>query len=138
MKCASFARICYFRWILYLCVRHYLILTINFRTSPLPLKPLTSLQPSNDNHSLRSFLRGSEGILGQTASSKSVSHKGKVFKVPEGHHPRAQPSARLSKEICLSEGSQGPFRGSLRGFCGVSAGLCGGLRNFPRVVTPSL
>ena len=41
----------------------------------------------------------------------------------------AQPSAaRLSEEICLSHGSQGPLRGSLRGFCGVSAGLCRGLR----------
>ena len=45
----------------------------------------------------------------------------------------AQPSARLSEEICLSEGSQGPLRGPLRGFCGVSAGLCGGPRKFPSV-----
>ena len=40
----------------------------------------------------------------------------------------AQPSARLSEEICLSEGSAG----SLRGLCGDlsegSAGLCGVLR----------
>ena len=56
----------------------------------------------------------------------------------------AQPSARLSEEICLSEGSAG----SLRGFCGGlsegsagvsprvlrgSAGFCGGPRDFPRV-----
>ena len=50
----------------------------------------------------------------------------------------AQPSARLSEENCLSERSQGPLTGSLRGFCGVSAGLCRGLRDFPRVVTLSL
>ena len=44
----------------------------------------------------------------------------------------AQPSARLSEESCLSEGSAGvsqsALRGSLRGF----AGLCGVLRDFPR------
>ena len=49
----------------------------------------------------------------------------------------AQPSARLSEEICLSEGSAGvsqrALRGSLRGFCGVSAGFCRGPRDFPRV-----
>ena len=51
-----------------------------------------------------------------------------------------QPSARLSEEICLSdlEGSQGPLRGSLRGFCGVSAGVCGDPRDFPRAVAVSL
>ena len=49
-----------------------------------------------------------------------------------------QPSARLSKKICLSEGSGG---GSLRGLrgvsprvlralCGVSAGFCGGYVGF--------
>ena len=39
----------------------------------------------------------------------------------------AQPSARLSEEICLLEGSQGPLRGSLRGLCGVgSAGFSNG------------
>ena len=41
-----------------------------------------------------------------------------------------QPSARLSEEICLSEGSAGvsqrALRGSLRGLCGVP-------RNFPRI-----
>ena len=42
-----------------------------------------------------------------------------VFKVPEGH-----PSVRLSEEICISEGSQGPLRKSLRAFC--SARLWGG------------
>ena len=62
-------------------------------------------------------------------------------KVPEGHYPRAQRSARLSEEICLSEGSAGVS--SLRGLCGVSprvlqgrsegsAGLCRGPRDFPR------
>ena len=44
----------------------------------------------------------------------------------------AQPSARLSEEICLSEGSAGvaqrALRGSLRGF----AGLCGVPRDFLR------
>ena len=48
----------------------------------------------------------------------------------------AQPSARLCEEICLSEGSAGGLSkgsaGSLRGFCGVSAGFCGGPRDFPR------
>ena len=61
-----------------------------------------------------------------------------IFKGLQGHHPTAQPSARLSGEICLSEGSQGPLRGSLRGFCGVSPGLCGGPRDFPSLVTLSL
>ena len=40
----------------------------------------------------------------------------------------AQPSARLSEEICLSKGSQGPLRGSLRGSAGHprgSPGVCG-------------
>ena len=41
-------------------------------------------------------------------------------KVPEGHHPRAQPSARLSEEICLSEGFAGVSQRALRGLCGVS------------------
>ena len=50
----------------------------------------------------------------------------------------AQPSARLSEESCLSEHSQGPLRGSFRGFCGVSARLCEGPRDFPRVVALSL
>ena len=42
----------------------------------------------------------------------------------------AQPSARLCEEIRLSEGSQGPLRGSLRGFC---RGLRGALRGFAGV-----
>ena len=52
----------------------------------------------------------------------------------------AKPSARLSKEICLSEGSAGSLRGlcgglsegsagSLRGFCGALRGSAG----FPEV-----
>ena len=48
-----------------------------------------------------------------------------------------QPSARLSEEICLSEGSAGVSEGSagsLRGFCGVSAaGFCGDPRDFSEV-----
>ena len=54
----------------------------------------------------------------------------------------AQPSARLSEEICLSEGSAGvsqrALRGSLRGFCRAlrgSAGVHGIFRGFPGVVT---
>ena len=47
----------------------------------------------------------------------------------------AQPSARLSEEICLSEGSAGvsqrALRGSLRGFCGPPRG-CAGLRRVVR------
>ena len=48
----------------------------------------------------------------------------------------AQPSARLSEEICLSEGSAGvsqrALRGSLRGFCGALRGSAGGPWDFPR------
>ena len=53
----------------------------------------------------------------------------------------AKPSARLSEEICLSEGSAGVSqraRGSLRGFCGAlrgSAGVRGIFRGFSGVVT---
>ena len=36
-------------------------------------------------------------------------------KVPEGHHPRGKPFARLSEEICLSEGSAGVSQRALRG-----------------------
>ena len=43
-------------------------------------------------------------------------------KVPEGHHPRAQPSVRLSEEICLSEGSAGVCQRALRGLSEGSAG----------------
>ena len=51
----------------------------------------------------------------------------------------AQPSVRLSEEICLSKGFLEAFAGgSLRGFCGVPAGLCGGPQHFPRIVTLSL
>ena len=48
----------------------------------------------------------------------------------------AQPSARLSEEICLSEGSAGGSARALRGLSegsAGSAGLCGGPRDFPRV-----
>ena len=54
----------------------------------------------------------------------------------------AQPSARLSEETCLSEGSAGVSQkalwGSLRGFCGAlwgSAGVRGIFRGFSGVVT---
>ena len=40
----------------------------------------------------------------------------------------AQPSARLSEEICLSEGSAGVSPRVLQGLSGGSAGLCGVLR----------
>ena len=44
----------------------------------------------------------------------------------------AQPSARLSEEICLSEGSAGVSQRALRGLSGGSAGslrgFCGALR----------
>ena len=57
--------------------------------------------------------------------------------VPEGHHPRGTTLREALRGnlplrgLCggLSEG----FAGSLRGFCGVSAGLCGGPRDFPSV-----
>ena len=59
------------------------------------------------------------------------------FKVPEGHHPRGTTLREALRGnfplrgLCggLSEGSAG----SLRGFCRVSAGFCGGPRDFPRV-----
>ena len=55
--------------------------------------------------------------------------------VPEGHHPRGTTLREALRGnlplrgLCggLSEGSAG----SLRGFCGVSAGFCGGPRDFP-------
>ena len=58
------------------------------------------------------------------------------FKVPEGHHPRGTTLREALRGNLplrglrggLSEGSAG----SLRGFCGVSAGFCGGPRDFPR------
>ena len=64
-----------------------------------------------------------------------------LSKVPEGHHPRGTTLAEALRGnlplggLCrgLSEGSAG----SLRGFCGVSAGLCGGPRDFPRVFKDS-
>ena len=45
----------------------------------------------------------------------------------------AQPSASLSEEICLSEGSAGVSPRVPRGLSEGSAGLCGGPRDFPRV-----
>ena len=58
-------------------------------------------------------------------------------KVPEGHHPRGTTLREALRGNLplrglrggLSEGSAG----SLRGFCGVSVGFCGGPRDFPRV-----
>ena len=58
-------------------------------------------------------------------------------KVPEGHHPRGTTLREALRGnlplrgLCrgLSKGSAG----SLRGFCGVSAGLCRVPRDFPRV-----
>ena len=51
----------------------------------------------------------------------------------------AQPSARLSEEICLSEGSAGvcqrALRGSLRGSCGALRGVRGIFRGLSGVVT---
>ena len=60
----------------------------------------------------------------------------KNSKVPEGHHPRGTTLREALRGnlplrgLCgaLSEGSAG----SLRSFCGASAGLCGGPRDFPR------
>ena len=68
---------------------------------------------------------------------KSEENSKIVSKVPEGHHPRGTTLREALRGnlplrgLCrgLSEGSAG----SLRGFCGVSAGLCGGPRDFPRV-----
>ena len=44
----------------------------------------------------------------------------------------AQPSARRSEEICLSEGSAGSLRGLCGGLSEGSAGLCGVLRGSAR------
>ena len=60
-----------------------------------------------------------------------------ISKVPEGHHPRGTTLREALRGnsplrgLCggLSEGSAG----SLRGLCGVSAELCGGPSDFPRV-----
>ena len=59
------------------------------------------------------------------------------FKVPEGHHPRGTTLREALRGnlplrgLCGGGLSEGPA-GSLRGFCGVSAGFCGGPRDFPR------
>ena len=66
----------------------------------------------------------------------SVQRTQSTFKVPEGHHPRGTTLREALRGnlplrgLCgaLSEGSVG----CLRGFCGVSAGCCGGPRDFPR------
>ena len=55
-----------------------------------------------------------------------------LFEVPEGRHPRGTTLREALRGICLSEGSWGPLRGSLRGFCG---SLFRGPRDFPSVVT---
>ena len=59
------------------------------------------------------------------------------LKVPEGHHPRGTTLREaLRKNVPLRGLCGGPSEGSagsLRWFCGVSAGLCGGPRDFPRV-----
>ena len=67
----------------------------------------------------------------------SISQRMESSKFQEGHHPRGTALREALRGnlplrgLCggLSEGSAG----SLRGFCGVSAGLCGGPRDFPRV-----
>ena len=64
-------------------------------------------------------------------TSQNLSPPIPVCRVLEGHYPRGTPFARLSEEICLSEGSAGVSQraprglseGSAGGFCGVSAGL---------------
>ena len=48
-----------------------------------------------------------------------------ILKVPEGHHG-AQPSARLSEEISLSEGLSGGLSEALRGLSGGSPGVLRG------------
>ena len=68
---------------------------------------------------------------------KMDSEKMDSSKVPEGHHPRGTTLREALrgnlplKGLCggLWEGSAG----SLRGFCGVSVGFCGGTRDLPRV-----
>ena len=45
----------------------------------------------------------------------------------------AQPSARLSEEICLSEGSAGVSQRALRGLCEASAGSLRGSAGFSEV-----
>ena len=55
-------------------------------------------------------------------------YKKKLFKVPEGHHPRGTTLREALRGNLPLRGFSGPLRGSLPGFCGVSAGLCGGLQ----------
>ena len=78
------------------------------------------------------------GFWGEISStvSKVLSGRKILFKVPEGHHPRGTTLREALRGnsplrgLCggLSEGSAGSLRG-----CGVSAGFCGGPRDFPRV-----
>ena len=59
------------------------------------------------------------------------------FKVPEGHNPRGTTLREALRGNLPLRGLCGGFSegsaGSLQGFCGVSAGFCGGPRVFPRV-----
>ena len=77
-------------------------------------------------------------VFKDRAVLQDIPRRNNIFsKVPEGHHPRGTTLREALRGnlplrgLCggLSEGSAG----SLRGFCGVSAGFCGGPRDFPEV-----
>ena len=57
------------------------------------------------------------------------------LKVLESHHPRGTTLREAIRGNLPLRGVSGPLRGSLRGFCGVSAVLCGVRGALPRVVT---
>ena len=83
---------------------------------------------ASDQHMLSS-------LAAHSASSATNANRA-ISKVPEGHHPRGTTLREALRGNLplrglrggLSEGSAG----SLRGLCGVSAGFCGGPRDFPR------
>ena len=60
------------------------------------------------------------------------------FEVSEGHHPRGTTlHEALRDKICLSRVLRGLCGGLFGGSAGSPRGLCGGPRDFPRVVTLS-
>ena len=71
------------------------------------------------------FRFGPKSFLGQSRSAEIKKFRRVTIR-------GAQPSARLSEEICLSEGSAGVSQSPkvLQGLSEGSAGLCGGARDF--------
>ena len=87
---------------------------------PLWRFPRTRRNATNPVVQLWSHLPCSNAMLVEYATLKDSLHLLEFRRVTIWG---AQPSARLSEEICLSEGSPG----SLRGLCGVSPGALRGL-----------